>query len=290
MALNDLPLAQRKKLLFKDPQLDAYAAQMEAQYKLPPGIIVALKNQGERSNPWQTSPAGAQGVMQLMPDNQRKFGVTDPFDPVQSIEGAAKYLAATSKQYKGNMAAMVADYNGGPRQAKAVIEGRQPKAKETRDYLSRVMPDLATSLSARPAPARARAAPAATPVRAAATPAMAAVAAAPAMAAVAAAPAAPVEQIVDDLMTRDLVALEQAAPSALEQAAAAQQAAEAAMRPEAEPEADPWEQQLMAQAVDMEVDTARQNALSSFFGEEPVARVPLPAAIEEAINRFVANI
>ena len=276
MALNDLPLAQRKKLLFKDPQLDAYAAQMEAQYKLPPGIIVALKNQGEMSNPWQTSPSGAQGVMQLMPDNQRKFGVTDPFDPVQSIEGAAKYLAATSKQYKGNMAAMVADYNGGPRQAKAVIEGRQPKAKETRDYLSRVMPDLATSLSARPAPARA--ATAATPVRAAAT---------PAMAAVAAAPAAPVEQIVDDLMTRDLVALEQAAPSALEQVAAAQMAAREV---EQEAEGDPWEQQLMTQAVDMEADTARQNAISSFFGEDPIARVPLPPAIEEAINRFVANI
>lgn len=285
MALNDLPLAQRKKLLFKDPQLDAYAAQMEAQYGLPAGILVALKNQGERSNPWQTSPAGAQGVMQLMPDNQRKFGVTDPFDPVQSIEGAAKYLAATSKQYKGNMAAMVADYNGGPRQAKAVIEGRQPKAKETRDYLSRVMPDLATSLPTRPAPARtaaapapARAATAATPVRAAAT---------PAMAAVAAAPAAPVEQIVDDLMTRDLVALEQAAPSALEQVAAAQLAAREV---EQEAEGDPWEQQLMTQAVDMEADTARQNAISSFFGEDPIARVPLPPAIEEAINRFVANI
>ena len=278
MALNDLPLAQRKKLRYNDPQLDAYAAQMEAQYKLPPGIIVALKNQGEKSNSWQTSPAGAQGVMQLMPVNQRKFGVTDPTDPVQSIEGAAKYLAATSKQYKGNMAAMVADYNGGPRQAKAVVDGRQPKAKETRDYLSRVMPDLATSLPTRPAPAPARAATAATPVRAAAT---------PAMAAVAAAPAAPVEQIVDDLMTRDLAALEQAAPSALEQAAAAQLAAREV---EQEAEGDPWEQQLMTQAVDMEADTARQNAISSFFGEDPIARVPLPPAIEEAINRFVANI
>ena len=107
------------------------------------------------------------------------------------------------------------------------------------------------------------------------------------MAAVAAAPAAPVEQIVDDLMTRDLAALEQAAPSALEQVAAAQLAAREV---EQEAEGDPWEQQLMTQAVDMEADTARQNAISSFFGEDPIARVPLPPAIEEAINRFVANI
>ena len=98
----------------------------------------------------------------------------------------------------------------------------------------------------------------------------------------------PITRAVSDILSRDLVNLDAApAPaSALQQVAALQQAA----APAPAEDTEPWEQQLMAQAMDTEIETARENALSSFFGEDPIARVPLPPAIEEAINRFVANI
>lgn len=133
-----LPLEQRTSLRFNAPELNEYAAQVEQQYGLPAGLINALKNAGERSNSNQVSPAGARGVMQFMPENLRKYGVTDPSDPVQMIDAAGRYLRDTMRQYGGHVDAVIADYNGGPRQAKEVLAGRQPKAAETQAYLRRV--------------------------------------------------------------------------------------------------------------------------------------------------------
>lgn len=136
--LRDMGAAERANLRFDAPELNEYAAHVEQENGLPAGIINALKNAGERSNGRQVSPAGARGVMQFMPENLKKYGVTDPTDPVQMIDAAGRYLRDTSRQYGGNVDAMVADYNGGPRQAREVLAGRQPKAEETRKYLARV--------------------------------------------------------------------------------------------------------------------------------------------------------
>jgi soluble lytic murein transglycosylase-like protein len=140
--LTALPLEQRQALRFNAPELDAYAATIEAKYGIPPGLINAIKNAGEKSNSNQTSPAGARGVMQFMPENLKKYGVTDPTDPVQMIDAAGRYLKDTLKQYKGDVQAVIADYNGGPRQANRVVAGEQPAAAETRAYLERVSKDL----------------------------------------------------------------------------------------------------------------------------------------------------
>lgn len=136
--LVDLSPAGRAELPYNAPELNEYAAHIEQQYGLPAGLINALKNAGERSNSNQISTAGARGVMQFMPENLKKYGVTDPTDPVQMIDAAGRYLRDTARQYGGNVDAMIADYNGGPRQAREVLAGREPAAKETRDYLARV--------------------------------------------------------------------------------------------------------------------------------------------------------
>ncbi|SOE49131.1 lytic transglycosylase [Orrella dioscoreae] len=136
--LADLPSSQRTALRYDAPELNEYAAQVEQQYGLPAGLINGLKNAGERSNSNQVSPAGASGVMQFMPENLRKYGVTDASDPVQMIDAAGRYLRDTMRQYGGDVDAVIADYNGGPRQAREVLAGRQPKARETREYLARV--------------------------------------------------------------------------------------------------------------------------------------------------------
>lgn len=136
--LSAIPAAERAALRFDAPELNEYAAHVEQQQGLPAGLINAIKNAGERSNSGQVSPAGARGVMQFMPENLRRYGVTDPTDPVQMIDAAGRYLADTMRQYGGNVEAVIADYNGGPRQAREVLAGREPRAKETREYLARV--------------------------------------------------------------------------------------------------------------------------------------------------------
>lgn len=132
------PRKDGRTLRYDAPELDAFADEVEAKYGLPPGLVRALKNAGERSNSWQVSPAGARGVMQFMPQNIRQYGVTDPTDPYQMIDAAGRYLRDTSRQYNGNVPAMIADYNGGPRQARRVLAGQRPAAAETAAYLDRV--------------------------------------------------------------------------------------------------------------------------------------------------------
>ncbi|HEP6278720.1 TPA: lytic transglycosylase domain-containing protein [Burkholderia vietnamiensis] len=142
--LETLSIDARRALPYNSPQLDAYAVQAAQSAGVPPELMLALKNAGEKSNSHQVSPKGAAGVSQMMPKNLRKYGVTDATDPVQALDGMAKYLADTQKQYGGNLQAMIADYNGGPKQAAAVLRGERPPADETAAYLDRVNSYLAT--------------------------------------------------------------------------------------------------------------------------------------------------
>lgn len=125
-----------------DPRYDAFAHEVEDRYKLPRGVLEAIKNAGERtpteaSGKPTVSTAGAKGMMQFT-DPTRKVYQHDVKDPFESIDAAGRYMADVLPRYNGNVMAAIADYNGGPRQAKPVLEGRTPPAKETQKYLERV--------------------------------------------------------------------------------------------------------------------------------------------------------
>ena len=70
-----------------------------------------MQESGGRPN--LVSPAGAQGMMQIMPGTQKDLGVTNPFDPVQSIYGGAKYLSQGLDK-EGTPEAALLFYHGGP--------------------------------------------------------------------------------------------------------------------------------------------------------------------------------
>lgn len=127
-------------LQYNDPRLDAFAEEIEDRYDLPPGVLVALKNAGERTNPGQVSPKGARGIMQFMPATMElqdgKFR-HNPDNPFESILAAGRYMQHTLKyQYRGDVSKAIADYNGGPRAAQGLTTGRLNE--ETTNYLMRV--------------------------------------------------------------------------------------------------------------------------------------------------------
>lgn len=124
------------KVKHDDPRLDAFAMDVEKRYNLPTGMIVALKNAGERTNVGQVSPKGAKGVMQFM-DKTRESYPHDVADPFDSIDASGRYMADLVKQYKNPIAA-IAHYNGGGAAAKAVLAGKEPPAEETRSYINRI--------------------------------------------------------------------------------------------------------------------------------------------------------
>ena len=135
--ITDMGLAERQALKFDDVRLDAYAVQAAQRQGIPPEVLLAVKNAGEKSNSGQTSPAGAQGVMQFMPKTFKEFGKGDATDPINSIDAGAAYLKKLHDSY-GDWDAAVAHYNGGGAQAALVRGGARPSIPETAAYLDRV--------------------------------------------------------------------------------------------------------------------------------------------------------
>ena len=81
------------------------------------------------------SPAGAQGLMQLMPGTQRDFGVVDAFDPRQNVDAGVAYLRRLTDEF-GTVVALAA-YNAGPGAARRY--NGIPPYEETRAYLQAVL-------------------------------------------------------------------------------------------------------------------------------------------------------
>ena len=85
------------------------------------------------------SKKGAEGIMQLMPTTAERFGVEDPKDPHQAIEGAGKYMRWLLDRYNGNVVKAVAGYNAG--EGNVDDYNGVPPFGETIEYVRRVLPD-----------------------------------------------------------------------------------------------------------------------------------------------------
>ncbi|WP_246185002.1 lytic transglycosylase domain-containing protein [Paracoccus aestuariivivens] len=98
-------------------------------------LFRAMIWQESRFNPKVRSPKGALGLTQLMPGTASQLGV-DAADPMQNLDGGARYLLAQLQAFRSPMLALAA-YNAGP---KAVQKyGGVPPYPETRDYVIRVL-------------------------------------------------------------------------------------------------------------------------------------------------------
>ncbi len=89
-------------------------------------------------DPDAISPAGASGLMQLMPATAAHYGVRDLFDPAQNVGGGVRFLRDLLKRFDGNVELAVAAYNAG---AYAVIRAgnRVPPHPETAAYVPKVI-------------------------------------------------------------------------------------------------------------------------------------------------------
>jgi len=96
----------------------------------------AIRHAESFYQPAAESHAGAQGLMQLMPAIQRRYGVVDPFDPAANIAGGVAYLADLLARYDGDWTLAAAAYNAG--EGAVERHGGVPPFDETREYLRRV--------------------------------------------------------------------------------------------------------------------------------------------------------
>ena len=106
------------------------------KYHVDPKLVMAVAETESGGNQSAVSPAGAIGVMQLMPGTAAALGV-DPYDERQNIEGGAKYLHEMLDTFDGDVRKAVAAYNAGP-QAVRNYNG-VPPYRETQNYVSKVL-------------------------------------------------------------------------------------------------------------------------------------------------------
>ncbi len=119
---------------------NAFAAAGQA-YGLPAGMLQAVAQTESGFNPSATSPAGAIGLMQIMPATAAGIGI-NPLDPVQSIYGAAELLAQKLKAF-GSLPLALAAYNAGDQAVRQY--GGIPPYPETLNYVNTVMNRMGVS-------------------------------------------------------------------------------------------------------------------------------------------------
>lgn len=121
-------------LLSGHGELEALAAKAERAHGLPRGLMWAIVRTESGARAHRISFAGAMGPAQLMPGTAARLGVSDPFDPAQSIDAGARYLKAQLDTFR-DVKLAVAAYNAGP----GAVHGAIPKNGETEIYVAKVM-------------------------------------------------------------------------------------------------------------------------------------------------------
>ncbi len=119
-----------------EAEIQSAVAEVAEVWPVPATLVRAVIRQESGFNPKAVSPAGARGLMQIMPATAIKVGVaeSDLFIPARNILAGVRLLAALLKHYSGDVVSALVAYNSGP-QKPAVL----PDNGETPDYVARIL-------------------------------------------------------------------------------------------------------------------------------------------------------
>jgi soluble lytic murein transglycosylase-like protein len=118
-------------------QFDAAIERYAMKYDVDPVLVRAVIQVESNFNPRCVSKKNARGLMQLIPETARRYGVTNVFDPDDNIQGGVKYLSELLRMFRNDLPRTLAAYNAGEN---AVIRyGGIPPYSETTTYVKRAM-------------------------------------------------------------------------------------------------------------------------------------------------------
>ena len=104
------------------------------RHRVDPLLLAAIVSAESDGQVCAVSPAGAKGIAQMMPLTAKAYGVKNIFDPVDNINGAARYLAHLSTLANGDLIKMAAAYNYGPK----AMDSMDNLPSETTGYIEKV--------------------------------------------------------------------------------------------------------------------------------------------------------
>lgn len=120
---------------------DRYApiiAEVARTERLPEALLHAVVTAESAYDAQAVSSAGAVGLMQLMPDTARRYGVRDRNNPVENVRGGTRYLADLLRMFNNDLSLALAGYNAGENAVEKY--GRTiPPYPETQNYVRKVM-------------------------------------------------------------------------------------------------------------------------------------------------------
>ncbi len=122
----------RKAQAFRE-SIHKYAHQYRVDHNLIKSVITAESCFKKNA----LSHANARGLMQLIPDTAKRFGVKNSYDPEQNIHGGVKYLRFLLDRFKGDLKKVIAAYNAG--EGKVEQYKGIPPYKETQQYVKNVL-------------------------------------------------------------------------------------------------------------------------------------------------------
>ncbi|EFM6586211.1 lytic transglycosylase domain-containing protein [Escherichia coli] len=130
--------------------LQDYVRKINRESLLPENMMAAIAEKESGWNPNAISKAGAKGLFQFIPETAKAYGLegNEVFDPIKSTHAAARYLTDSMKRYGGDIAKVLAQYNGGN---VAVGKDNTLRLKsETVDYLLKLMAQIPALREQRP--------------------------------------------------------------------------------------------------------------------------------------------
>lgn len=117
-------------------KIEALVQRMAPTYGLQPALVLAVIEAESNFNSQARSPKEAQGLMQLIPSTSQRFGVQNPYDPVQNLQGGMAYLRWLLAYFQGDVRLTLAGYNAG--EGAVLRYGGIPPYAETRAYVERI--------------------------------------------------------------------------------------------------------------------------------------------------------
>ncbi len=131
------PLVSHSSVSLLSSPYEQLVTEAAQAYQVDPALVRAVIQAESAFNPQAVSPKGAIGLMQLMPDTARRYGVQDTFNPTDNVYGGVHYLRDLLVLFGHDLRRVVAAYNAG--EGAVSRYGDVPPYPETTLYVERVL-------------------------------------------------------------------------------------------------------------------------------------------------------